>query len=203
MGQLQQPRRISNPAPKPSPTPIPRGGGGGGSYGGGGGYTSPAPAVAPAPAPKPPSEEDFLASDAAYQAQMAALKKALENYLADTAAQKTKYNTSYDTSVKNLGWLGDEGWNREDQNTSSGRAYQSLNNDFAGRGLLQSSAYGEAVDDLFRSLNDQYSAMNKDRTNFMDDLARQTSQFKNENTLSQQQARAESLARRAAKYDTV
>lgn len=199
-------RGNTRPAPAPSPGPVKSapisGGGGGSSSGGGGGSSSPAPK--PKPKPKPPSKKDWLKDDASYQAQLASLKKAVENYLSDTKAQRSKYNTKYDTSVTDLGWMGKEdGWNREDQNTSSGRAYQNLNNDFAGRGMLQSSAYGDAVDDLFRSLDDQYSAMNTAKDDFMSDLDRQVSQYKDKNTSSRQQARAESLARRAAKYTDV
>ena len=158
------------------------------------------------------TEEDYLAGDAQYQAQLAALMNALNSSTSDFEAQKSRYNTSYQDSLRGLGWtpgMQDDPstpdineaapgmWNREDTNTASGRAYQNQTNDFASRGLLQSSLYGTAQDNLFRSLNDQLGGMQGAQTSFLDDIARQLSGVQNQNTLDQQNARAEALARRA------
>lgn len=165
---------------------------GGGSSGGGGG-------VAPMAAPAPVSEEDYLAGDSAYQAQIAALARALQDFQADDTAKRTQYNTDFGTTLKNLGYNeGTKAWATGDTNTAAGRSYQNQLNDFAGRGLLQSSLYGTAVDNLMRSLNDQLSGINTAKTNFLSDQDRALSQYKNQNTLDSQQARAEALARRAA-----
>lgn len=193
-------------------TPI-SGGGGGGDYsgggysgGGGGGYYE---APAPAAPPPPPTEEDYLAGDAGYQAQLAALMKALELYKSDDTAQRTKYEGDYGQALSTLGWTPDnpktadinEGaWNWEDQNTASGRSYQSQLNDFANRGMLQSSGYARANNDLQRSFNDQLGGVNKARTDFLSQRDRDLAAYQNENTSGSQQARAESLARRAAQY---
>lgn len=145
------------------------------------------------------SDEDYLSGDASYQAQLAALNAALQNTTADYTAQKTRYEGDYNTGLKNLGWMNDtNGWNREDQNTSSGRAFQNMQNDFASRGLLQSSGFATNTDDLFRNLNDQRGQLGDGRKNFLDDLTRQEAQFKSEDKLSRQSAQAEALARRAA-----
>lgn len=183
------------------------GGSSGGSYGGstGGVYGGTSFAAAP-PAP---SEEDYLAGDAGYQAQLAALLKALELFKSDDTAQRTRYETDYGEGVRNLGWTPDdpktEGideskWNWEDQNVASGRAYQGQLNDFASRGMLQSSGYGRAVNDLQRSFNDQLGSVNRARTDFLSQRDRDLAAYENENTSSSQQARAEALARRAAQY---
>ena len=172
-----------------------------GGYDGGGdisSFSAPEPEI---------SEEDYLAGDASYLAQIAALKKAMEDYSADSGAQKSKYETDYGDTLRNLGWTPDNAetadvdeaaWNLTDQNTSAGRAFTNQQNDFAGRGLLQSSLYGTANDNLTRSLNDQLGGINSSKQTFMDDLARQLSAFTSDNTLSTQQAKAEALARRAA-----
>jgi len=177
---------------------------------GGGGIASPSAALA-APAM---SEEDYLASgaDSAYTAQMAALQKALENQQADITAQQGKYNVDYGDSLKNLGWIQDDpttpdvnegAWNFKDTATAAGRGFQNQQNDFAGRGLLQSSLYGEANDNLTRSLNDQLGGINTGKQNFMDDLTRQQNAFTADNGLSMQQAKAEAIARRAAQAQAV
>lgn len=195
----------------PSPPTSGGGGGGGGyyggSYGGGGGYVDSTPA--PPPPPPPPSEEDYLKGDAAYKAQIAALAKALQDYTADDTAQRTKYETDYGTGLKQLGWTPDDpktadinegAWNWEDQLTASGRANENQLNDFASRGMLQSSAYAQAQNDLQRSFNDQLGSVNKARGDFLSQRDRDLAAYKNENTGASQTARAESLARRAAQY---
>lgn len=193
------PTRISQPAPVPQQQSAPISSfdlGGGGSIGG-----------TAAPAAPVLSDAEFLAGDSSYQAQLAALLKALSDQQADTTAQRTKYNVDYGSALQNLGFTPDnpattdvnEGtWNFGDQNTAAGRAFQNQQNDFAGRGLLQSSLYGTANDNLTRSLNDQLNGINTAKQNFLDDLARQGTSFASENTLAQQQAKAEALARRAA-----
>ena len=164
------------------------------------GYDS-APAPAPAPAVVVPSEEDYLAGDSAYQTQFASLKAALERYKADQQLETSKYNTDYTTSLRDLGY--DEGtkqWNWTDQLTAAGRAYQSQLNDFASRGMLQSQGYADANSDLQRLMTDQYGQMATNKTNFMTGMERALSNYKGENTSSQQAARAEAIARRAAQY---
>ena len=175
---------------------------GGGTGGGGGGIATDVP-VGSAPV----SEDDYLAGDSSFQLQLAALMKALQDGTADLAGQRTRYDTDYNDAVKGLGWIQDDAntadvnesrWNFEDQNTAAGRAFQNQNNDFASRGLLQSSLYGTANDNLTRSLNDQLGSVNTAKTNFFDDLTKKETSLKSENQLSSQQARAEALARRAA-----
>ena len=87
-----------------------------------------------------------------------------------------------------------------DQLTAAGRAYQSQLNDFASRGMLQSQGYADANSDLQRLMNDQYGQMATNKTNFMTGMERALSNYKGENTSSQQAARAEAIARRAAQY---
>lgn len=211
----------SAPAPAPAPAPSYYNGDSGGNnyssqYIGGGGGGGSFAAAAPAPSVDP-TQWLNAGGDAAYQAQIAALTKALSNYESDNTAQSSKYDVDYGTSLKNLGWAGaadgmvddpstpsvDESkgsWNLQDQNTASGRAYQNQLNDFASRGLLQSSLYGEANNNLMRSLSDQLTGLDTAKTNFMDDLTRQLTTYKDQNNASQQQAKADALARYSAQF---
>ena len=173
----------------------PSGGGGGGGmapFSGGGGM---APMVAP------PSEEDYLAGDGAYQTQLSALQGALQRYLADSDFQRTNYQTDYNQSLRDLGY--DEGakaWNWDDKLTASGRGYQNQLDDFGSRGMLQSSGYADAYQELQRMLGQQYESVQGAKTNFMTDMDNQTANFKGENTANQQAARAEAINRRQAQY---
>lgn len=173
-----------------------------GSYGGGPSAAAAAPQI---------SEEDYLAGDQSYIRQMAALKAAMENFLADQTAQTTKYNTDFNEGIRQLGWMGRPeasganaydstggSWNETDANTASGRAFSNQLNDFASRGLLQSSLFGTARDDLSRSLNDQLKSVITGRTNFLNDLGRQKTAYQLENESGQRSAREEALARMAA-----
>lgn len=190
-------------APKPTPKPSPRRntGGGGGSYGGGGSFAAPAAPVAPAV----PTEQDYLTGDATYQATIAALVKQLQNFNTDIDAQLSNRKLDYDRALGQLGWKAgadgaDPTWNWSDQNTASGRAYQALLNDYASRGMIQSQVFGDAQNDLTRSLQDQYTGMNTANQQFIDDLTRQKTKATDENNTAQQSARAEAIMRRAAQY---
>lgn len=193
------------PSPAPAPAPVPYGGD---MFGGGGG------GVAPSPSPAPQmSETDFLSGDKSYQAQLAALMAALSNYQADTTAQQSKYDTQYGTAMQNLGYgipdnlattdvneADPNAWNFSDLNSAAGRAQNNQMNDFASRGMLQSSLFGTASQNLLRSLNDQRGSIDTAKTNFTSDLQRQLGDYKTQNNLSQQQAQADALARRTATY---
>lgn len=152
------------------------------------------------------SEADCLMGDSQYQLQLQALTRALGDQSADNTAQQTRYNTDYSGAVKNLGYTQDDpttpqdegAWNFQDQNTASGRAFQNQQNDFAGRGMLQSSAYGTANDNLTRSLNDQLTSTNTAKDSFLADLARQQGAFTTDNTNQTQQAKIEALTRRSS-----
>lgn len=204
------PRR-SAPAPRAnfgnwSASPIPR------SSGGGGGGRAVAPA-APAAPPKP-SQKDYLGSDPGFIAQQAALARALGDYQANYNTDLSHYNTDYGQAVKNLGYsmgvdnpatpqneaLSSGLWDHQDQNTASGRAFQNQQNDFSGRGMLQSSLYATALSNLQRSLGDQLSGIDTAKTNYTQDQSRKLTTYKGENTSALQQAKADAMSRYAAIY---
>lgn len=155
--------------------------------------------VEPTPTPPPVSDDDWLAGDSTYQAALAALKKTLSGYQNQYNTSKTNYDTDYNSSLKNLGWLQDKStWNTDDTNTAYGRSYENQMNDFAARDMLQSSFYGEALNNLLRQFNDQKGDLSTARGRYMTDLSNTLTQQQSENDLAKQQARAESIARKAA-----
>ncbi|QRI45089.1 hypothetical protein QEH45_gp35 [Microbacterium phage Shocker] len=191
--------RQASPAPQPRQQPQQQQSWGGPIDLGGGGpissFSAPAPVVAA------PSEDDYLSGDSGYQTQMSALQGALQRYLADSTFQRNNYSTDYGRSLRELGYdEGTKAWNWNDQLTAAGKGYQSQLDDFGSRGMLQSSGYANAFQDLQRLLGQQYDAMSSAKNTFMTDLDNQTANYKAENTASQQAARAEALARRAAQY---
>ena len=193
---------LPTPVQTQAPSSYSGGGGssyGGSSYGGGGSYFS--ADVAPAPVVTAPSEEDYLAGDASYNTTISALKSALERYIANQGVEKTSYDKDYQTGLRDLGYdESNQTWNWLDQLTASGRGYQSQLNDFAARGMLQSQGYADANSNLQRSLTDQYNGMAQARDTFRQGQANDLANYQGENTSSQQTARAEAIARRAAQY---
>lgn len=202
------PRQPARSAPRSAPAPAPRaysapptGSPIGGGGGGGGGFGAPAPV----------SDVDWLAGDSGYQAQLAALMKALQNTNSEFDRNLQTYETDYTTALGSLGWgdtdpimEGDQlGWLENDLNTSVGRGRESVTNDFSGRGMLQSQHYARALDNLMRSLNDQKTSMDTGAQRFRDDIASKRTAYADENKAAQNSARAEALARRAMGYTSV
>jgi len=151
---------------------------------------------------------DNLKGDSTYQATLAALKKQLHNFTTDVGTQRSNRELDYNKALKDLGYIAPDpaakstgpSWNWDDTLTASGRANQNQLNDFASRGMLRSSGYADSLQDLTRSLTDQYTGIDQANTQFNTDLDRQLARAKDENTSASQTARAEAIMRRAAQY---
>ena len=173
---------------------------GGGSYGGGGGGYSVAAAVAP---PRL-SDDDWLAQDSQYKSAVSALEQKLRDFEVENTSTREKGTQDYDNSLLRLGWVkptaegGTGSWNQEDRSTSYGNAYQGQMGDFASRGLLQSTLYDQARNDMLGNFNRQRTDMDTAQTNFLEELARALSTQKSDTQLGKDQARVQALARRAA-----
>lgn len=117
------------------------------------------------PAPPPMSEDQWLAQDAGFIDEKAAANADFENLMAKLANQRTDYELDNKNTNRNLGWNGKE-WNEDDRLTGYGNAFQNQLNDFSSRGMVDSSLFGEAQNDLNRGFNQQ-----------RDDLATQLANF--------------------------
>jgi len=179
--------------------------------------TAPAPADPPAPAepPKPPSDEDWWKSDADYQVEEASLKSSLENALAELATKRSNFDQDFVTTLKNLGW----DWNGDDQGSldnvatgrwdaanqlgAYGRGFTNLNDDFASRGLMDSSFFRDAVQNYNTDYNNQFGNLTSQRNSFLDQNGEKTGAGAAANTEYQNalaRARQSSLARRDLKF---
>lgn len=205
-GKGLPPKRSAPPANKTvtpgrtytSSSPYSGGGGsgGGGTSGGGGGHSHGSSGAA-----KKPTKKSYLKTDSIYQTQRAALTAAMQRYLADASYQRTNYDTDYAKANRELGYdPKTKAWNLSDLMTASGRSYQGQLDDFAARGMLQSTGYAQEANNLLRTLQQQQSSMADARARFGTDLDRDVANYKAENTASLQAARAEAIARMAAKY---
>lgn len=193
---------------------------GGGSFGGGaaggalGGMTVTS-AAAPMSVPEPPKprtwEElseaertDYLKGDATYTAQQSALEQELQNLIAELGLQRTNYQTDYTSALSNMGW-------NQDQNSfdpknllgAYGASYANQENDFANRGMLDSSGYANALTNLNTSFDKQKGDLDNSRSNFLRELQTRETGARNTNTQDIQRARADAIARRAAREGLV
>lgn len=170
-----------------------KGGGGSGGYGGGGGGgggsylgSSSTGAISKA-APKPPSLSDYLGTDSTFMQQKSALEKAKADYLAQQGQSRTQYMTGYagdlDTLKKNrVQSLGD------------------LENDYAGRGLLQSGLYADSMSDMNQDFDKRTGSLESAKAAFLAQLAQDLTNFTSEQGLTLTKAQQEAAARRAASY---
>lgn len=183
----------SNPRPAPAPKQtttsrtgtVSGGGGGGVSFGGGGSSFA---AAAPAPAPEPPmSIADWLAKDTTYQSQQSALQKALADYGAQMNKQKANYDVSYTRQLDDLG-------------ENKTRSLDDQKNDFASRGMLFSGVYGQDVSRLSGDFAKREGDMATGRSNWLDDLTTNFANYKDQQQLTEEKAKQDAIARRAAQF---
>lgn len=140
------------------------------------------------PKPVPPGNATFLRGDSTYQRQMAAYNKAMADFQADQGLSRADYETGYQGTYRDIG-------------LAKSDAAESLKNDFASRGLLQSSLYNEGLGDLNTQYQNQFNDLAKQRTSFLDQLAQEANKYKGDSAVQQQNAMNEALRRRAEKYN--
>jgi hypothetical protein len=173
------------------------------------------------------TDEEYLTADSIFQAQKNALQAALDAYLADVDAQQSTYATNYGDSLRKLGFTGDQGaldkakfdptdnrwedeqgnpfagninWNQTDTTTASGRGFENILNDFASRGMLQSSAYQRAYNNMQRQLNEQLASTAGAKQTAFGEFDRGRSAKRQEKTTAEATASQEALARIKAAY---
>lgn len=201
-------------------------GGGSGGGGGGGSYSPPAAD----PVPQMTDEEYLAADSifqAQKNALQAALDAYLADTAAQRGTYNTNYGESlrklgftgdqgaldkakWDATENNGQgrWEDDKGnplnanisWNQTDRNTASGRGFENNLNDFASRGMLQSSAYQRAYNNLQRQLNEQLASTAGNRQTALSEFDRGDAAKKAEKTTSEANASQEALARIKAAY---
>lgn len=204
-------RPSAAPAPAPSaPAQTFSGGSGGGTVGtnaSGQAGTVSAQATS-TPATPQISPEDWINSDAAYQAESAGYKNTLDNALADLLTRRTNYDTDFTQTMKNLGWswggdktgdlssLASGKWDPSNRLGAYGSGLYNLNNDFASRGMLDSSFYGDAQNNFNTDFGNQFAGLVNQRQGQTKSFTDQQNAANNTYQNALAQARAASLARR-------
>jgi hypothetical protein len=147
-----------------------------------------------------PTDNDWLAGDSTYQDTVSSLNRNLSDTLTDVQAQKKTYDTTYNDDLRQLGYVPGGGWNTADPLTQSGKAFSGQSNDFAARGMLQSSGYGDALTNTTRQFNNQLSDATTARDTYDkgQDAYAATQQAQTNDAITQ--AKRAAIARKSAQY---
>jgi hypothetical protein len=143
--------------------------------------------VPPAP-PVAPSIDQFLRGDTTYMGQEAALKNSLANYNTSWGQQNANYAQDYALNKSNLGLAKIE-------------ADRSLNDDYAGRGMMNSGLYMKANTDQQAEYDSRQLAMNNAQTSFNNSQTANKNNFATQEDLSNQKAKSDAINRRALQYN--
>lgn len=199
--------------------PARRSGVGGGGVGGGGGtadtgigYSGGAVSalgtgVIAEAAPAPPIDFDafkggkYAGEDAAYVSETAAANAELQTMLAELARQNSEYETGFKGNLKTLGldYEGDDWkngkWDQDDTLGAYGQSYQNLQNDYSGRGLMDSTFYGNAQRDLTDRFNRQRDELFSGYDTAKGNFATQRTRAEEANKRAQERALVEAYSR--------
>lgn len=156
-----------------------RSSGGGGGGGGGGSSRAPVRSV--------PSLAAYLGTDSAYQGIVSGGKRSLADFLSDINRRRGEAGTQFNQTKASM----------ERDRTQQ---LESLRNEFASRGLIQSGLYGEEQGRFQQQFTDQQTALEQQQAALLADLMGQQTNYKREQDLALQAAKQEALQRRAAKY---
>ena len=220
-GTPKQPKS-SQPAPPPL-TPVgPNSavgfdGGSGSGYAGGqidsnatGQYGTVQGTVEPTPAPKSiydmgaDEQNSLIAPDQDYSSELAAYLSALNSLNAGLDLESTDMGNAYKKNLTDLGWR-DNGdgvvdandWDRYNLGTAYGSSYANTENDFSGRGMLDSSAFLEALQRLQTDFNDQKTGLDTSNASQTADIALRRGTGKSTYESNLASARSQALARYA------
>lgn len=155
------------------------------SSGPSGKYSRPAapPPVAPGPINTDPNA--WLGTDTGYQDQLRQLGLSLANFQADVTRRQGDIGTQYDQSNRAMG---------QQKETD----LKNLESDWAGRGLIRSGLYANAVGDYNKEFEQRLAELLSGKDRALAQLTQEQQAFQTQQQLDQQAAREAALRRRAA-----
>lgn len=193
----------------------------GGGASGGGDFASAQSFAAPIepPGPKPweqlsgSEQTDYLAGDGTFAAQQAALQRQLEDEEAAADRESNDFGQEILRTLRNMGFMGANfkaddakdqyaveggGFDAENRLGAYGQAFGNQENDFASRGMLDSSGYDRGFGDLRNSFDQQRGDVMDSFTTFMNNAMGRRKEARNTNVSDVGRAKADAIARRAA-----
>lgn len=160
--------------------------------------------VTPAP-PANPTLENWRAGDSTYKSASASIDHDLQGLMQQLADANRSYNQDADMGLRNLGWnaAGGDGkgaWNPDDLLGSYGQSRKNMFNDYSGRGLMDSSFFGDAQQDMTRNFERQRNDMGIARNRTNNEFGSAKTRATGDANIARQQALADAAARYAAMY---
>jgi hypothetical protein len=147
----------------------------------------PAPQTAAPAAPQPPKQQsldDWLAGDTTYNQQQANFNKAKADYDAQYTQQQQQTNRDYATSTRALNQQGT--LDRENQM-----------NDYAGRGIVNSGVYANALSQYNDQFNTKMNNLNQGLQDTLNNQNMARTNFLRQTQYEQDAARQDAVRRRA------
>lgn len=145
----------------------------------------------PAKAKKKPSGippvAKYLGADPVYQQGLSELMRTLNAFKVSNTDSQTDVRSAFNTSMQRMG-------------AERGEALNSLKDDFASRGLLQSGLYADANSDYNKEYRNRVTDLTRDRTDQLGNLKSEFSNFRGLNNSKVQELRLDAIRRRAEKY---
>lgn len=137
-------------------------------------------------AKKPQSASSkWLAGDTTYQQQLANFNKSLSDYLAQYNRQTGITRRDYGDMIRQLNQQGTQ--DRMDQQ-----------NDFAGRGILRSGVFAQALGNYNTQFNSKMKNLQTGESDKLGDLSMEKTNFQRQLKLQQDAAKQDALRRRAS-----
>lgn len=167
-----------------APAAVPRTTRGVISSGPSGKYSRPSAPPVAAPGPMQTDPNAWLGADVPYQDQLRQLQLALSNFNADVTRRQGDVGTQYETSNKSM----------QDQKVMD---LKNMEADWAGRGLLRSGLYANAVGDYNKEFDQRVTDLVSGRDRTLAQLLQEQNQFKTQQGLDAQAAREQALRRRS------
>lgn len=127
----------------------------------------------------------YLAGDTTYQQQLAEFNKSNSDYTTDYNRQSGITNRDYGTTQRQMNLQGQQ--DRMDQQ-----------NDFAGRGILKSGVYAQALGNYNTDFNTKMHNLVQGKTDKLQDLLSQKTSFLRQLQLEKNAAKQDAIRRRAA-----
>jgi hypothetical protein len=127
---------------------------------------------------------NYLQLDPTYKQQSDALGKARRDYIAQQGTAQTNYLTNYGYDLKTM----------QDNRKA---AFGDQENDYAARGMMQSGLYGDALAKHNNQWDQRRTQLENAKKQYTTGLANDLVNFKEQQSLTDIQARQEAAARRA------
>lgn len=129
----------------------------------------------------------FIPNDETYQGQVSSLQKQLEQFILSNKDQRGDVRQDFRLSRERMG--------KERTN-----ALDQMEEDFAARGMLNSSEYLDSIGKYNEDYQTKMGDLQRDKNRNIEDLLESLGMYRSSNRESRQNARAEAVRRRAAEF---